>query len=111
MAYDEELAQRIRDELLGEPGLSEKKMFGGLGFMINGNMACAAASRGGLMIRIAPGTGAEVMNEHVQPMEMRGKPMGGWILAEPPGFRDDDAFERLVVLGRDYARSLPPKQK
>ncbi len=109
--YNEELAARMRFELDGEPGLTERKMFGGLGFMINGNMAVAASSKGGLMIRVSPEAAPKLLGAHVRPMEMGGRSMGGWLLADSAVTDDEAEFVRLVRLGRDFARSLPPKKK
>ena len=81
MAYDEELAQRIRDLVAGEPGLTEKKMFGGLAFLIGGNMAVAASGQGGLMVRVDPEeSDALVADSNARPLEMRGRMMNGWLL-------------------------------
>ena len=110
MAYDEALAARVRDELGGEPGVTEKKMFGGLGFMVDGHMAVAAGSSGDLMVRADPETSqAWVDGESVRPMEMRGRPMSGWLLVATEALADDTALAVWVERGSTYARSLPPK--
>lgn len=111
MPYDERLADRIREGLRGEPGLSERKMFGGLGFMIYGNLAVAASSTGGLMIRVSPEESEGLISEHVQPMEMGGRSMAGWLLADAEAIAAAADFQRLVACGRDFAKSLPPKKK
>ena len=110
MAYDEELANRIREVVQSEAGLSEKRMFGGLAFLINGNMAVSASGQGGLLLRIDP-TQAEalVSEEHVQRFEMRGREMDGWLRVDTPAVQTDDALRRWVKHGVAYARSLAPK--
>jgi TfoX/Sxy family transcriptional regulator of competence genes len=110
MPYDDALAARVRDELIGEPGVTERKMFGGLGFMVEGNMAVAASSSGDLMVRADPdGSQAWVDGEAVRPMEMRGRPMTGWLLVSIEALEDDAALATWVARGLAYARSLPPK--
>ena len=112
MAYDEVLAQRLRDSLEGEPLLTEKKMFGGVGFMIGGNMAVAASSSGDLMVRVDPAQGREWIDEvDVRPMEMGGRRMNGWLFVAIDTVASDDALRAWVDRGADYARSLPPKKK
>jgi hypothetical protein len=112
MAYDEVLAQRLRDALEGEPQLTEKKMFGGVGFMIGGNMAGAASSSGDLMVRVDPTQGREwVDGVDVRPMEMGGRRMDGWLFVAIDTVASDDALREWVDRGAGYARSLPPKQK
>ena len=110
MAYDEELADRVRDVLAGEPGLVEKRMFGGLAFMIHGNMAVAASSQGGLLLRVNPHqSGALLGQPYVHPFEMRGRSMQGWLRVGSEAVDSDDDLRRWVSVGRSYARSLPPK--
>jgi hypothetical protein len=110
MAYDEVLAQRIRDLLDGEAGLTSKKMFGGLGFMLDGHMAVAAASSGGLMVRADPAQGEEwVDGESVRPMEMRGRAMHGWLLVDAASVAADDQLRVWVDRGVAHVRTLPPK--
>jgi TfoX/Sxy family transcriptional regulator of competence genes len=110
MAYDEELADRIREAVQGEPSLSEKRMFGGLAFLVGGNMAVAASGQGGLMLRCDPAESA-TLTEHpgVSRMEMRGREMDGWLRVQAETVADDGALRRWVDLGLAYARSLPPK--
>ncbi|NPC44181.1 TfoX/Sxy family protein [Nocardioides sp. zg-1230] len=110
MAYDEELAQRVADLLAGEPGVTSRKMFGGLGFMVDDHMAVAAASDGSLMVRADP-TDAEawVDGTSVAPMEMRGRPMTGWLLVSAEGLDDDDLLRLWVDRGVAFVRTLPPK--
>lgn len=109
MAYDEALAARVRDELGSEPGVTERKMFGGLGFMVDGHMA-VAASGGDLMVRADPTTSeAWIDSEGVRPVQMRGRPMTGWLLVSTEALADDEALATWVGRGATYARSLPPK--
>ena len=110
MAYDEVLAQRIHDLLEGEPGVTSKKMFGGLGFMVEGHMAVAAGNSGDLMVRADPAQGEEwVDGESVRPMEMRGRPMTGWLLVDIEAVSDDEQLQLWVDRGVAYVRTLPPK--
>jgi TfoX/Sxy family transcriptional regulator of competence genes len=110
MAYDEELANRIRELLGGEAGVTEKKMFGGLAFLIGGNMAVAASGQGGLMVRVDPEeTDALVAKPHAGPFEMRGRSMQGWLRVDDEGVRTKRRLEPWVRRGAAYARSLPPK--
>ena len=110
MAYDAELADRIRDLLEGEPGLTEKRMFGGLAFLVNGNMAVSASGQGGLMVRSDPGrAGSLVDQQHVRRVVMRGREMDGWLRVDVELLEQDDELERWVNHGLAYARSLAPK--
>jgi hypothetical protein len=110
MAYDEALADRLRDTLEGEPGLSEKRMFGGLAFLVNGNMAVAASGQGGILLRCDPAeTDGHVDGEHVHRFEMRGREMDGWLRVDTEAVDSDDALKGWVGVGLAYARSLPPK--
>ena len=110
MAYDEELAHRIRDVVEGEPGLGEKRMFGGLAFLVNGNMAVSASGQGGLLLRIDPGQADSLVDqEHVRRFEMRGREMDGWLHVDVESIETDDELRRWVSHGLTYARSLPPK--
>ena len=110
MAYDEELADRIRAVVQDEPALSEKKMFGGLAFLVGGNMAVAASGQGGLMLRIDPATSDELVDDvHVRRMEMRGRAMDGWLRVDDAAVTTDEELGRWVAHGVGYARSLPPK--
>jgi TfoX/Sxy family transcriptional regulator of competence genes len=111
MAYDEDLAYRLRDLVAPEQGLSEKKMFGGLAFMINGNMAVAASREGGLLLRVDPAeTDALLKDKHARPFEMRGRSMDGWLRVEPGAVVSEDDLERWVAIGVSYAKSLPAKR-
>ena len=110
MAYDEELAERIRALLGNRAGLTEKKMFGGLGFMIGGNMAIAASGQGGILVRVDPGESDDlVATTPAEPMEMRGRQMAGWLRVGTAEIADDAALGAWVERGAAYAGSLPPK--
>ena len=109
MAYDEGLAGRIRQELTGEPELTERKMFGGLGFMLGGNMAVAASGQGGMMVRVDPETCDPFLEEGAEPMQMQGRAMRGWLLVAPELVADDESLATWVGRGASYAKSLPPK--
>jgi TfoX/Sxy family transcriptional regulator of competence genes len=110
MAYDEELAQRIRELLGDEPGLAEKKMFGGLAFLIHGNMSVAASGQGGLMIRCAPqDTDAFLAEPGAEHLVMRGRAMEGWLRVREDALSNQADLERWVARGVAYARSLPAK--
>jgi len=110
MAYDERLADRLRDHLRGEPGLSEQRMFGGLAFLVHGNMAVAASADGGLLLRHDPARTDELLAEpHTDPFVMRGRRMAGWMRVLPEGTSAEEDLERWADLGVGYARSLPPK--
>jgi hypothetical protein len=110
MAYDEDLANRIRELVAANEGLTEQKMFGGLAFMIGGNMAVGVSGQGGLMVRVEPEeTAALVAKPHARPFEMRGREMNGWVRVDPEGVRTKRQLEPWVRRGVSYARSLPPK--
>jgi hypothetical protein len=110
MAYDEALADRIRDVVAAEPGLSEMRMFGGLAFLVNGNMAVAASGQGGLLLRCDPARTEELVDgEHVHRFEMRGREMDGWLRVDTDAVDSDMELERWVGVALDHARSLPPK--
>jgi TfoX/Sxy family transcriptional regulator of competence genes len=110
MAYDEELAHRIRELLVDEPAVSEMRMFGGLAFMVHGNLAVAASSKGGLMLRCDPDDmDALLARSHAGPMVMRGRPAKGWLRVEADGVRTKRRLEPWVRRGVAFARSLPPK--
>lgn len=110
MTYDEDLANRLREVMQGEPGLSEKRMFGGLAFLIGGNMAVSASSKGGLLLRVDPAETEALLDEpHVRRFEMRGREMDGWLRIDPEAINTDKALRRWVRHGVAYARSLPPK--
>ena len=110
MAYDHELANRIREVVQGEHGLTEKSMFGGLAFLIGGNMAVSASGQGGMLLRIDPAkTDSLVSEPHVRRFEMRGREMDGWLRVDPEALEPDDELSRWVDIGLAYARSLPAK--
>jgi TfoX/Sxy family transcriptional regulator of competence genes len=110
MPYDEDLANRIRELVAAEADVTEKKMFGGLAFLIAGNMSVAASGQGGLMLRCDPEqTGALLEKPHARPFEMRGREMQGWLRIDDEGIRTKRQLEPWVRIGVDYARSLPPK--
>jgi TfoX/Sxy family transcriptional regulator of competence genes len=110
MAYDEDLANRIRELISAEDGVREKKMFGGLAFLVNGNLAVSASGQGGLLLRCDPAdTDALVAKPHAGRFEMRGRAMDGWLRIEADGVRTKRELERWVGRGAAYARSLPPK--
>ena len=109
MAYDEELAARIRDLLADEAGVAEKKMFGGLAFLMNGNMAVAASGQGGLLVRVDPAESAELVETTpATEMEMRGRSMAGWLRLESAELESNELVP-WVNRGVAYARSLPEK--
>jgi TfoX/Sxy family transcriptional regulator of competence genes len=111
VAYDEKLAGRIRELLGGQPGLTEKKMFGGLAFLIGGNMAVAASGQGGLLVRVDPAQSQRlVAKSNARPMEMGGRQMKGWLRVAPDDVRSKRQLARWVELGATYARSLPSKR-
>ena len=110
MAHSEELANRLRECLEGEPGLTEKKMFGGLAFLINGNMAVSASGQGGLLLRVDPAEAdALVERPHAARAVMRGREMGGWLRVSDEGVTTTGALTKWAAIGVGYARSLPAK--
>ena len=110
MAYDEDLANRIRELLADEDGVTEKRMFGGLAFLIGGHMAVAASSKGGLMVRVPPEETAQLRERpHAGPFEMRGKALDGWIRVAEDGIGTKRELAPWVERGVAYARSLPAK--
>ncbi len=110
MAYDEDLANRLREIVLTEPGITEKAMFGGLAFLIGGNMSVSASGQGGLLLRVDPdATDALLEEAHAHPFMMRGRAMQGWLRVDPEGVRTKHELQRWVARGVAYARSLPPK--
>jgi hypothetical protein len=111
VAYDEELAQRIRELLRGERGLAEKMMFGGLAFLVGGNMAVAASGQGGILVRVDPAQSDSLeRTTTARPMEMRGRRMHGWMRVGSDDVRTKRQLARWVTLGVAYARSLPAKR-
>jgi TfoX/Sxy family transcriptional regulator of competence genes len=111
MSYDEELADRIRELVAAEPALTEKKMFGGLAFLVGGNMAVAASGQGGLMVRVDPEqSDALVSRSRARVVEMRGRPMRGWLRVDSEDLRTKRQLQAWVDRGTSYARSLPAKR-
>jgi TfoX/Sxy family transcriptional regulator of competence genes len=111
MAYDEKLAARIRELVAEEPGLTEQKMFGGLAFLVGGNMAVAASGEGGILVRVDPeGSDALVEITAARPMEMRGRELRGWLRVDTDDLGTKRELAKWVERGTAYARSLPPKR-
>ena len=110
MAYDEVLANRLRECLQDEPSVSEKAMFGGLAFLVNGNMAVSASGQGGLLLRVDPAqTESLVAKPHARRFEMRGREMDGWLRVDAEGIKTLRDLKKWGTIGVSYARSLPPK--
>ncbi len=111
VAYDEELADRIRELVVDESALTEQRMFGGLAFLIGGNMAVAASGQGGILVRVDPAeSDALVATTNTRLMEMRGRRMKGWLRVDPDDVRTKGQLAKWVELGTTYARSLPAKR-
>jgi TfoX/Sxy family transcriptional regulator of competence genes len=111
MAYDEDLANRIRELVATGADVTEKRMFGGLAFLIGGHMAASVSGQGGLLLRCDPAeTEALLSKPHAGPFEMRGRVMDGWLRVDAEGVRTKRQLERWVAGGVGYARSLPPKR-
>jgi TfoX/Sxy family transcriptional regulator of competence genes len=109
MAYDEGLATRVRDTIGDRPGLAEKRMFGGLAFLVHGNMACGVRGDD-LIVRVAADTADAALEEPgARPFDLTGRPMKGWLLVTADGHAEDDDLRRWVDRGVAYAGSLPPK--
>lgn len=111
MAYDEKLAERIRELLGDETDVTEKRMFGGLAFLISGNMAVAASGQGGALVRVDPAASERIVaTTSARPMEMRGRQMQGWLRVSAGDVRTKRQLAKWVTLGTTYARSLPSKR-
>ena len=111
MAFDEDLAHRIRELVADEPRLTEQRMFGGLAFLIGGNMAIAASGHGGLLVRADPATSEQlVATTPAEPMVMRGRPMTGWLRVDADHVRTKRQLAKWVDIGASRARSLPVKK-
>lgn len=111
MAYDTELADRVRELVHSSDGVTEQRMFGGLAFLINGNMAVAVSSQGGLLLRVDPAdTDMLLADPHADRFVMRDRPMNGWLRIDPAGLATTAQLERWVAHGVAYARSLPAKR-
>lgn len=109
MAYDEGLASRVQAALGSLPSLTEKKMFGGVGFMVNGNMACGVHGDG-LIVRLDPARyEAALRQPHVNVFDLTGRPMKGWVVVEPAGCATDEALRSWVAQGVTFAQTLPEK--
>jgi hypothetical protein len=112
MAYDKEVAERIRTLLSGRSDVSEQKLFGGLCFMVRGHMCCAVSGRGGLLVRLGPDAPAFVFGEpHAAPMEMRGRIMADYVRVAPEGYRAAGDLRKWVARAVDYVATLPKKSK
>jgi TfoX/Sxy family transcriptional regulator of competence genes len=110
MAYDEDLADRLRELLAGEEGVTEKKMFGGLAFLVNGNMAVSASHDGGVLVRVDPADTDEALERpDVALMEMRGRTMAGWLRVAPEGVKGAADLAEWAQRGVAFAKTLPPK--
>ena len=111
MAYDEDLAHSIRELVAGDSDVTEQRMFGGLAFLVGGNLSVAASGQGGLMVRVDPDDGEALLaRPHARPFEMRGGPVRGWLRVDAEGLRTRRQLEPWVKRGLAYARSLPPKR-
>jgi TfoX/Sxy family transcriptional regulator of competence genes len=109
MSYDAELAGRVRAALGASPGLDEKKMFGGVGFLVHGNMACGVHGQD-LIVRVGPDRYPEALTRpHARPFDLTGRPMSGWVTVTPAGCENDEQLEGWVSQGVAFARSLPAK--
>jgi TfoX/Sxy family transcriptional regulator of competence genes len=112
MAYDEDLADRIRELLGNAKGVTETRMFGGLAFLVGGNMAIAASGQGGILVRADPDESDRlVATTKAEPAVMRGRPMAGWLRLDATDVRTKPQLKKWVTIGETYARSLPPKKK
>ena len=110
MAYDEDLANRLRELLADEDAITEKRMFGGLAFLLHGNMSVSASRNGGLLVRIDPAdTDAALARPHAALMEMGGRTMAGWITVAPEGLKTKRQLAAWVKRGVGFAKTLPPK--
>lgn len=110
MPYDEELVHRLRELLADEDSITEKKMFGGVAFLLHGHMSVSASRSGGLLARIDPGdTDAALARPHVALMEMRGRTMDGWITVAPEGLRTKRDLAAWVKRSASFVKTLPPK--
>lgn len=109
MAYDESLAVRIRDALARKRGIDEKKMFGGVGFLLNGNLL-VGIWKDALIVRLGPDESEEALREpHVRVFDITGRPMKGWVLVEPEGIEEDDQLKGWIERAMKYVRALPAK--
>ncbi|MGY4500645.1 TfoX/Sxy family transcriptional regulator of competence genes [Bradyrhizobium sp. GM24.11] len=112
MAYDEETAARVRKLLAGQRYVAEKKMMGGICFMVNNTMCCTVSGRGGMLIRVGPEAHARMLEEpHTTPMEMRGRIMSGFVRVAPEGYQNDADLKRWVKRGLDFVAAIPKETK
>jgi hypothetical protein len=110
MAYDEDLADRIRALMSDVDGVEEKRMFGGLAFLVHGNMSVGPSGQGGLLVRVPPDeTETLAQHDHVEPMVMRGREMRGWLRVADAGVQTESQLQGWVTRGVGYAKTLPPK--
>lgn len=109
MAYDRELADRIRELVASEQGVDEKPMFGGLAFLVAGNMSVTASGKGGLLVRVDPEDAPDLLDDHVHTAVMGGREMRGWLRVDPDVLDDDARLAEWVDRGVSFARSLPAK--
>ena len=110
MAYDEDLANRVRELIAAEPDVTEKRMFGGLAFLVGGHMSVSVSRRGGLMVRVDPEEGEKLLAKpHTSRVEMRGREVDGWLRVDPDGVPTKRQLAPWVARGVAFARSLPPK--
>jgi hypothetical protein len=107
--YDEGLAERVRELLADRPDLSERKMFGGIGFLLGGNMCCGVLGDE-LVARVGPGGDSALVEPHVRPFDFTGRPMGGFVLVGPEATESDDDLDRWVARCEAFASSLAPKE-
>jgi TfoX/Sxy family transcriptional regulator of competence genes len=111
MAHDSDLADRLRELLARTPNVTERKMFGGITFLVRGNMAIAASGQGGLLVRAHPAESEKlVATAKARPLVMRGRPMAGWLRVSSDDVRSRRALMRWIDVGTAFARSLPPKR-
>jgi TfoX/Sxy family transcriptional regulator of competence genes len=111
VAYDEDLANRVRELIAAEAGIVEKRMFGGLAFLLHGRMSVSVSGQGGLLLRVEPAeTDALLAKPHARQFEMRGRAMDGWLRVDAEGVRTKRQLEQWVARGITYARSLPAKR-
>jgi TfoX N-terminal domain len=109
MAYDQQLAARVREQLRDEETLAEREMFGGIAFMLSGHMSVGVSGEE-LIVRVGPGGAEDALKQpHVRPFEGTGRPMKGWVVVAPPGLSADGELGTWVSRGARFARSLPPK--
>jgi TfoX/Sxy family transcriptional regulator of competence genes len=111
MPYDQDLANRLREALAQEPGITEKAMFGGLAFLVGGNMSVSASRRGGLLVRVDPTESDGLLGEHVEPMVMGGRQMAGWLYVAPEAITTKRRLTPWVRRSVAFARSLPAKKR